>query len=164
MSDSTGAVLVRLDEGQEPPHVPTSRTRKLVAQLASFGLDEKEIGVACGVSLHVLRKWYKEEIEHGLAITISKVGVALVRQALRGDVNAARFFLQSRARWVVPTKVEMTGKDGGPVELELRRKTMDNVLQLLRAATARQEEAATLAPSVAGQGTGDAGSTPPVTH
>ena len=146
-------------EAEKAPHVPTSRTRWLVAQLSAMGLDEGEISVATAISPTDLRNSYPDELTKGLAITTAKIGVALVKQARKGDVNAQRFFLQSRARWVVPTKMEVTGKDGGPVEIEHRRKTIDSIVTLVR--KRQQVQAAPLAPK---QSTEAGGGKPPVTH
>lgn len=126
-----GKVLV-IPAGEDPPHVPTSKTRRIVERMAACGLDDKEIAYCTGVPIHEIRATYKEEIENGLAVTTARMGAALIRSGLNGDVNAQRFFLQSRARWVVPTKVEHTGEGGGPVQVEVKRKLVDSILAMAR--------------------------------
>jgi hypothetical protein len=79
---------------------------------------------------HEVRSNYSEELIHGTAAVTALVGAALLKQAMRGDVNASRFWLQSRAKWTIPQHVELTGRDGGPVEVEHRRALVARVLAL----------------------------------
>lgn len=122
------------------PHVPTRRTRILVAKLVSFGLTEPQIAVAAGIQPLHLRKHYRDELEHGTAIVTAKMGSALVRQGLKGDTNAIALYLKARAHWVVPTKMEVTGKDGGPVEIERRSKLIGSILERMRRLEAAKQE------------------------
>ena len=112
-------------------HTPTDRSRKQVERMAACGLSPVQIAHVLGTSLAEVKRHYELELEHGTAAVTAKVGASLVRQALRGDVAAARFFLQSRARWSVPTAVELTGKDGGPVEVAEGRALVDSVVALV---------------------------------
>jgi hypothetical protein len=111
-------------------HVPTKQKREEVCKLVSCGLSVEEIGFVLGCMEHEVRSHYAQEIEHGSALTTAMVGASMLKQALRGDVNAARFWLQSRARWTIPQHVELTGKDGGPVQIEARRALVARVLEL----------------------------------
>lgn len=135
-------------------HAPTLRTRRLVASLVAVGLTEEEIAVSTGIQPLDLRRYYQDEMRHGQAITTARIGNALVKQAIKGDHNAQRLYLQARARWVVPTKVEMTGKDGGPIEIEERRKITSSILDRIRRLERRQEQAPPLDP---GKGNGKPG-------
>lgn len=118
----------------------------LVARMVSFGLDEPQIAYCMGIPEGDVRLHYKNELEHGLALVVAKVGNSLIRQARKGNVNAMSLFLKARGRWVEPTKVEVTGKDGGPVEIAVRQQRMATIRQLLQAATERPkpEQAAPL--------------------
>jgi hypothetical protein len=107
--------------------------------MAACGLSAVQIGHVLGTSLAEVKRHYERELEHGTASVTARVGAALVRQALRGDVTAARFFLQSRARWSVPTAVEVTGKDGGPVEVAETRRLVDSIVGMVNAQRAADE-------------------------
>lgn len=111
-------------------HVPTSTTRMLVCKLVACGLSVSEVAFSLGALEHEVKEHYAQEIEHGTALVTGMVGGAMLKQAMRGDVNAARFWLQSRAKWTIPQHVELTGKDGGPVLVEQRRATIARVLAL----------------------------------
>lgn len=114
------------------PHVPTRQSRFMVAQLVSFGLTEGEIAVTLAMQPWDLRKYYMDELNNGTAIVTARLGHALVKQGLKGDVNAIRLYMQARARWVPATKVEHTGKDGGPIEIARRREVVDSILARVR--------------------------------
>lgn len=99
--------------------------------MAACGLSAQQIAHVLSTTAGEVKRHYEQELEHGTASVTARVGAALVRQALRGDVTAARFFLQSRARWSVPTAVELTGKDGGPVEVAETRKLVDGIVAMV---------------------------------
>lgn len=111
-------------------HVPTSSTREQVCKLIACGLNETEIAFVLGAMEHEVKEHYPLEIEHGMALVTGLVGGAMLKNALGGDTNAQRAFLQMRARWTVPQHVELTGKDGGPLQIEARKATIKRVLAL----------------------------------
>lgn len=111
-------------------HAPTKATRIQVCKLVACGLSAEEVSFVLGCAEHEVKEHYSQELLHGTAMVVGLVGAAMLKQALRGDTNAARFFLQSRAKWTIPQHVELTGKDGGPVQVEQRRALMERVLAL----------------------------------
>lgn len=124
-------------EAAAAPHLVTRRMRQLVARLSAFGLDESEIAFVLEVEPKVLRSSYADELRNGTALMVAKVGNSMYKQARKGDTNAGRFLLQARGRWVVPTKVELTGKDGGPVELKFKQELQARILGHMRALQAK---------------------------
>lgn len=116
-------------------HIPTKATRQQVVKMVACGLSVKELSFVLGCMEHEIKEHYEQELEHGVAAVTAMVGGAVLKQALRGDVNAGRFWLQSRAKWTIPQHVELTGKDGGPVQVEARRATIARVLALVAGKT-----------------------------
>lgn len=112
-------------------HVPTQDKREQVCKLIACGLTVEEIAFVFGAMEHEIRAHYEHEIKHGMAAVVGLVGGAMLRNALGGDTNAQRAFLQMRARWTVPQHVELTGKDGGPVQVEHRKQTIARILGLV---------------------------------
>lgn len=114
----------------DAPHVKTDKVAKEVERMVFLGLDVSEISYCLGLSTVTLQQQYSEELENGGAMLINRIGGAQVRQALRGDTNAAQFLLRARARWVTPTKQEIDAN----VTIEDKRKVMDEILGLVREA------------------------------
>lgn len=112
-------------------HAPTKKTRDTVCKLVACGLSVTEIAFVLGCGEHEVRSHYNDELAHGMAMVTGLVGAAMLKNALRGDTNAQRAFLQMRSRWTIPQHVELTGKDGGPIEIENRKKTIARILGLV---------------------------------
>lgn len=123
-------------------HVPTKKTREQVVKMVACGLNPQEISFVLGCMEHEVRQNYEQELLHGVAAVTALMGAALMKQGLRGDVNAARFWLQSRAKWTIQQHVELTGKDGGPIQVENRRRLMAKVLELAKGSKSNPQEAA----------------------
>lgn len=114
----------------ESIHAPTKRTREQVCKLVACGLNPEEVSFVLGCSEHDIRLHYEEELKHGTSMVTALVGGAMLKNALRGDTNAQRAWLQMRARWTIPQHVELTGRDGGPIQVEQRRQLVARVLEL----------------------------------
>lgn len=99
-------------------------------KLVACGLSQEEISYVMGCTPLEVSQHYAQEIEHGTAATNALVGAALLKNALKGDTNAQRAWLQFRARWTIPQHVELTGKDGGPIEIAARKKLVSRILDL----------------------------------
>jgi len=88
---------------------------------------EHHIASRLGISRDTLRKYYSREIAEGRADMLIGVASQVVSRALdidardangkplaKGDLDAQKFILARLGGWT--TKVEVTGRDGGPVE------------------------------------------------
>jgi hypothetical protein len=125
-------------EASQAPHVPTAKTRSQVERLAACGLTPEEIAFGLELPVTVVKSVYAGELAHGLATVTGKVASALVKQALRGDVAAQTFWLRARARWTPAQHVEVTGKGGGPVQVEEKRKLVSAIVEMVGAAAATE--------------------------
>ena len=66
--------------------------------------------------------------KRGKSKAIGKVAQGLVQKALAGDTTSAIFFLKTQARWRETERHEITGADGGPLELSrIERVVIDKV-------------------------------------
>jgi len=107
-----------------PAFQPTDEQRKLVEQLAAVGIpQEKMVQMIVDkdhkpIALKTLRKHFAMELETGELKANTKVAQCLYKQATDGNVTAQIFWLKTRARWKEQQSVELTGKDGGPVQTE----------------------------------------------
>lgn len=107
-----------------PPFQPTEEQRKLVEQLAAFGIPMDQMVFLVTdkngkpITVKTLRKHFQDELETGELKANTKIAQCLFKQAVEGNVTAMIFWLKTRARWREPQHVELTGKDGGPVEVK----------------------------------------------
>jgi hypothetical protein len=97
-----------------PRHKPTDESREEVRRLAGFGIPAEDIGLVIGVTRPTLIKYYRTELDDGVAKANAHVAGFLFNQARAGNVTAQIFWLKTRARWKEPP-VEHTGEDGGPI-------------------------------------------------
>lgn len=108
-----------------PPHVPTQENRDKVRTLAkTFPAHARRyIARLIGVSVATLDRHYGDDMEFGRAEMLAAVGAQVVNRALnaghetaRGDQHDQHFILARLGGW--STKLEVTGKDGGPVQVK----------------------------------------------
>jgi hypothetical protein len=85
---------------------PTLKERDQIKMMAAFGLTQPAIAAVFGVTDRTLRARCKTELATGLTTALAKVAGALYRSALRGNVEAQKFFLRCRGHWVDPLRIE----------------------------------------------------------
>jgi hypothetical protein len=85
---------------------PTQKEREQIQNMAAFGLTQPAIAVVFGVTDRTLRSRCKTELAVGLTKALTEVAGALYKSALRGNVEAQKFFLRCRGHWVDPIRIE----------------------------------------------------------
>jgi hypothetical protein len=79
---------------------PTDKERGLVKSMAAFGIAQEDIAKQIGIkSPKTLRKYFRQELDRGAAEANYTVAAALYKRAKKGNVDAAKFWLKSRAGW-----------------------------------------------------------------
>ena len=81
---------------------PTDEQRTLVKTLSAVGIPQEDIARKLGVrSPKTIRKYFRDELDLGLTDANATVGASLFRQALKGNVDAQKFWLAHRggAAW-----------------------------------------------------------------
>ena len=126
-----------------PQFQPTDEDRALVEQLAAFGIPVESMTLFVkdkagkSISEKTLRKHFAKELDQGEMKANFKVAQTLFKKAISGDTTSMIFWLKTRARWKEsPQQVELTGKDGGPVE----QKTTVVDEKQIKAAVAKLED------------------------
>lgn len=112
-------------------HKPTAETRRLVETLAGYGVPQGQIGplVGEGINEDTLCKWYRKELDVGVAKANANVGKTFYGQVTgeNPNISALIWWTKSRMGWKETITTEHVGKDGGPIEIgtareKLRRK------------------------------------------
>ena len=127
-----------------PQFQPTDEDRALVEQLAAFGIPVESMTLFVkdkagkSISEKTLRKHFAKELDQGELKANVKVAQTLFKKAISGDTTSMIYWLKTRARWKEsPQRVELTGKDGGPVE---QKTTVVDEQQIKAAVTKLEDE------------------------
>lgn len=94
----------------------TPERRNQVEVLAGFGLPQTQIAVLLGCDPKTLRKHFEVELAVGEAKATAKIAQTLYNKAIGGDTASLIFWLKARAGWREKHNVEVTGKEGKPIE------------------------------------------------
>lgn len=102
------------------PHEPTEKDRKQVTLMAGIGLKHDQIAKIIGISDETLRKYYTDELEVSAAMMNAQVAQNLFSIATSkgaGAVASAIFWMKTRGGWREVERKEITGKDGGAINI-----------------------------------------------
>ena len=102
-------------QGKE--HIPTEENQKLVRTLAAVGITHEDIASKLDISSDTLVKYYKKELDDGRIDANASIAQTLFQQAKNGNTSAAIFWLKTRARWKETSAHEISGNEGGKIEL-----------------------------------------------
>lgn len=121
----TAIIKNRAGNGQQAPHVPTSKDRNFVMLGRACGLTDRQTAELIGISESTLRRHYAEELEHGAVRVNMMVASNIFKTATQTDdlkaANTAGFFwLKTRAGWNDRPTTEVGIESLGPVRVTLR--------------------------------------------
>ena len=104
--------------GGRPRWEPTAVDRAKVEVGAAMGWTVDQIAAAIGVSRDTIERHCRDELDAGAQAANLKVGGALFAKAMKGDVTAIIWWEKTRSGMKDASRVEHTGKDGGPIEYQ----------------------------------------------
>lgn len=107
----------KYEKAGRPKHKPTIETKKQVENLSGMGIPQEQICSIIGICDDTLRKHYEKEILDGKAKANTKIASTLFNKAINGDTPALIFWAKTQMRWKETDKLELTGKDDGPIEI-----------------------------------------------
>jgi len=109
---------IELKPGHNSPGFnPTPAQAREVSVLTCMGLEPKDIALALNIELKLLKKYYVKELtvsQHLPNVMVAKVALQMAMSGQSPDMT--KFWLKTRAKWKETAAVELTGKDGGPME------------------------------------------------
>lgn len=101
-----------------PPIPVTEDDRARAARLAGYGLKHDQIASELGISVSTLQRRFSAELKRGHATAAAKVAATAYELATSGTCPPmTMFWLKTRCGWKETAVQEITGKDGGPLEL-----------------------------------------------
>jgi hypothetical protein len=74
----------------------TPERRRMVQIAAANSVPHNVIAMLLGCSEPTMRRYFREEWEHGFQVIKGRITLAVTRKALRGDIPAARLWLGAR--------------------------------------------------------------------
>jgi hypothetical protein len=98
----------------EHPHQDKADQIKL---MAAIGIPHAQIAGVLKIGLDTLHNHYKDELDYGASTANTVVGGKIFEAAKRGESWACSLWAARRMGWKETTATELTGKDGGPIEL-----------------------------------------------
>lgn len=121
-------------------HKPSEVNQRLVVALKSCGVQQDTIAAIIGVSAPSLRKWYRAELDDGLARAVASAAANMFRLSLRQSHTgfcAARHVLNCHGgpMWRDVSKVELdhTGGEGLGGLMRQCGVDSDNAREIIRA-------------------------------
>lgn len=149
---------------------PTEEQRRSVQAMAGFGIRHKDIAATLDIDEKTLTKHFRTELDKGVAVANVNVGRSLyelavgrpavfdekgqqIREELKPDKSAAIFASKVRLGFRENTRIEVTGANGGPIqmtELDLTVFTDEELklfMTLYAKAKRRQDDAASAPPA-----------------
>jgi hypothetical protein len=129
--------MSRPKRGQEHPR---EEYRDKIRLMTAIGIPHAHIASLLGrMSLDTLHKFYREELDTGSSSANAVVGGKIFEAAKRGEQWACTLWAVRRMGWKETSTQELTGKDGGPIEVAdngAGKKLLDELARLKSAGTA----------------------------
>jgi hypothetical protein len=99
-----GEMPERLKNGRLPAFVPTAEQRNVIAVFAANGATKRIMADALQISPITLVKYFKAEMKMGRERVTARIGYIVVKEALAGNMAAARYWLDRRGgpEWQPP--------------------------------------------------------------
>ena len=112
---------------------PDPAIAQTVANMVFAGQTAETICRVLKMSMTTLYEHYKDEVDTGQASMVNQISTSLAQRAMGGSDTAAIFLLKTRGggKFTERNAVELTGKDGGPIEIQQRTEILTGLAGLL---------------------------------
>lgn len=107
----------RPKKGQEHPR---AKDAERISLLTAIGVPQSQIARMLHMSFETMHKHYKDALELGGAEASEVVGGKIFSAAKKGEPWACTLWAARRMGWKETNVSEHTGKDGKPIEFEVK--------------------------------------------
>jgi hypothetical protein len=99
---------------------PDPTLAQAVATMSFSGFTMAQVCSSLRISESTVRQYYDYEFKNGQSNLVNDIAGSLAQRALSGSDTAAIFLLKTRGKgqFSERTQLELTGKDGGPIQIE----------------------------------------------
>jgi hypothetical protein len=127
---NTSSAIATIKDNRKHPDVAVAQT---VAQMVFAGMTQDTIAKVLKIGLDTLHTHYKHELDTGQASMVTDIAQSLAQRAKAGSDTAAIFLLKTRGagKFTERNGIELTGKDGGAIEIAQRTEILQTVSGLL---------------------------------
>lgn len=112
----SGSKSVSSQKGDNRKH-PDGNLAATIATMSLAGFTHKQMAAALKISESTLHEHYRYELDNGRVNTMTQVVQSLAQRAIAGSDTAAIFLAKARLGWSDRQQVELTGANGGPIEI-----------------------------------------------
>jgi hypothetical protein len=110
-------IPTKVDKGS-PGFSPSLQQAREISVMSALGLEAKEIAMVLNVEEKLLKAYYTRELSVSHKISNVMVARKALEMAMSGrHPDMTKFWLKAQAKWKETSAIELTGKDGGPVEV-----------------------------------------------
>lgn len=112
---------------------PDPTLARSVATMSFAGFTMDKVCSALRLSESTVRKYYDHEFKNGQSNMVSEIAESLAQRAKGGSDTAAIFLLKTRGggKFTERNAVELTGANGGPIEIQQRTEILTGLAGLL---------------------------------
>lgn len=115
----------KIDKLNSPGFEPTPAQSKSVSVMTGLGMTPAQISDILLIEESLLKVYYKRELAGASPYVNLAVAKKALEMALSGQhPDMTKFWLKTRAGWRETNNVELTGKDGGPIEVSGAKATL----------------------------------------
>jgi hypothetical protein len=107
------------------------QTAAKVRQLASLKMSVNTIADIIGIPPKSASRYYAKELGEGRALGQAAASNVIMNLIGANDFQAAKFYLETSPEWNKKNVTELSGPDGGPIEVEQNNSAVDMLAQLL---------------------------------
>ena len=123
---NTKSPIVAEKDGRRHPDPAIAQT---IANMVFAGMTQETICKVLKMGMDTLYKHYKHELDTGQAAIVNDIAQSLAQRAKAGSDTAAIFLLKTRGsgKFTERNAVELTGKDGNPIEITHRAEVVSRL-------------------------------------
>jgi len=134
------AVTVGLSEGVKQNNVtlekdgrrpkgthPNPTIAATISTMSLAGFTVRQVCETLKLSPETISEHYDDEMKHGRTRMMTDVVGSLAQRAIAGSDTAAIFLAKARLGWSDRQSVELTGKDGNPIEITHRAEVVSRL-------------------------------------
>ena len=123
------------------PFQPTDIQRSMVFNLAAVGIPQVQIASRAGIDHKTLLKYFRAELDRGLAEGNVLIADGLFKKARAGDIAALIFLAKVRLGWTDRQQVDVNHKHQGNVDINHREFTQAQIKAEIDALEQRRDRA-----------------------